>query len=200
MSGRLAATVLWRRLDVPGLEHAQLRTGAGGPRLTGTVLVAESATPLQLDYDVACSPAWETLHVTMTVTHGQAVRRAELETDALHRWWMDGVEVPSVAGCTDVDLSLTPSTNTLPIHRLGLLELGLGEQRDVRAAWVRFPELAVEPLPQRYTRVGERRFRYESWSGGRSAGSPDAFVAELEVDAIGLVMAYPPFWERVAVG
>jgi uncharacterized protein len=202
-TGRLIATALWRRLDVPGLEHVRLRMGADGPHLAGTVLLADARAPLRLDYDVACSPDWATRRVTMTLVHGRAVRRAELVTDALHHWWMDGAELPAVAGCADVDLSLTPSTNTLPLRRLGLLDLELGESRDVRAAWVRFPELRVEALPQRYTRVGERQFRYESWSGRpagpANASSANAFVAELEVDAIGLVVSYSSLWERVAV-
>jgi len=185
---------------VPGLEHAQLRTGADGPRLAGTVLLAEAGAPLRLDYEVACSADWATRRVSMTLAHGHALRGVELVTDALHRWWMDGAELPGVAGCADVDLSLTPSTNTLPLRRLGLLDLALGESRDVRAAWVRFPELGVEALSQRYTRISERGFRYESWSDRRPAGSANAFVADLEVDALGLVVSYPPFWERVAVG
>jgi len=196
---RHVATALWRRLDVPGLEHVQLRMGADGPRLAGTVLVAEADAPLRLDYDIACHADWSTRRVTMTLVHGHALRRVELVADALHRWWMDGAELPSVAGCVDVDLSLTPSTNTLPLRRLGLLDLALGESRDVRAAWVRFPEVRVEALPQRYTRVGERRFRYESWSDSRPAGVANTFVAGLEVDALGLVVSYPPYWERVAV-
>jgi hypothetical protein len=78
-------------------------------------------------------------------------------------------------------------TNTLPIRRLAP---AIGESIDVTAAWVRFPELTLEPLPQRYTRLSERRYRYES-NGG-------AFVAELEVDDAGLVITYEGGWERVA--
>ncbi len=90
-----------------------------------------------------------------------------------------------LAGCIDVDLGITPSTNTLPIRRLNLQ---VGESADVTAAWVRFPELTVEPLAQRYTRLDERRYRYESTTG---------FSAELEVDELGLVVRYGDIWERV---
>ncbi len=96
--------------------------------------------------------------------------------------------VPAIEGLVDVDLGFTPATNTLPIRRL---TRAVGEAVDVTAAWVRFPELTVEPLPQRYVRLDERRYRYAS-SGG-------AFVAELEVDDLGLVVRYEGGWERVAV-
>jgi hypothetical protein len=60
----------------------------------------------------------------------------------------------------------------------------------VTAAWLRFPELTLEPLSQRYVRLDERRYRYESQGG--------SFVAELEVDDLGLVVHYEGGWQRVA--
>jgi hypothetical protein len=57
----------------------------------------------------------------------------------------------------------------------------------VRAAWVRFPNLNVEPLDQTYTRLGERTYRYQSGT----------FEADLEVDDEGLVLDYPGIWRRV---
>jgi hypothetical protein len=60
---------------------------------------------------------------------------------------------------------------------------------EVTAAWVRFPDLAVEPLEQEYTRLDERRWRYQSRGG--------AFSAVLEVDEHGLVIDYGDLWERV---
>jgi hypothetical protein len=109
-----------------------------------------------------------------------------LTADDQRRWWSDGKELVDVAGCVDVDISLSPSTNTLPIRRLSLAR---GEERDVVAAWIRFPDLAIEPLPQRYVRSGESLYRYSSGGG--------AFTADIEVDDLGLVVKYPPAWERV---
>lgn len=87
--------------------------------------------------------------------------------------------------CTDIDLSVTPSTNTIPIRRLAL---DIGGSEEVIAAWVRFPELTVEPLRQLYTRLDAKRYRYESVRSG--------FAAELEVDDAGLVVTYPHLWQR----
>jgi hypothetical protein len=55
---------------------------------------------------------------------------------------------------------------------------------------VRFPELTIEPLPQRYIRLADWRYRYESAGG--------AFVAEIEVDDLGLVTHYEGGWRRIA--
>ncbi len=188
---RLVSTVLWQRLDVPGIEHFRLSMEAGAAHLQGTVLVVHEGAPVRLDYVVTCSPGWETRVVTATVVAGDTTRGLELVADERRRWWAGGRELEGLAGSADVDVSLSPSTNTLPIRRLRLLDVPVGESCDVTAAWVRVPELRVEPLPQRYTRLADRRFRYESAAG--------AFRADLEVDALGLVVSYARVWRRVAV-
>lgn len=89
----------------------------------------------------------------------------------------------------DVDLNFSPSTNLLPIRRLGL---DAGAAAEVHAAWLRFPSLRLERLQQTYTRTGERSYRYESADG--------AFMRDLEVNAAGLVTRYPGIWEAEPVG
>ena len=97
-------------------------------------------------------------------------------------------------GCFDVDIGITPATNTLPIKRL---KLRAEESRDIVVAYVPLPDqIKGDFLPlraeQRYTCLApEHRYRYE--------GLFRAFTAELEVDAAGLVLYYPDTFRRVAV-
>jgi uncharacterized protein len=101
-------------------------------------------------------------------------------------WCCSGQEVAEVRGCLDADLSVTPATNPLPIGRL---DLGIGKSKSVTAAWVKFPELELQPLIQRYIRTAKNTHRYESDTG---------FSAEILVDDLGLVTSYPGGWERIA--
>jgi uncharacterized protein len=103
------------------------------------------------------------------------------------RWRSGGDEVSQYRGCIDVDLGIGASTNTLPIRRLSLT---VGGAAELDAAWVRFPDLELERLPQRYTRLDRDRVRYESLDSG--------FTAELTVDELGMVVRYPEWCERVA--
>ncbi|MGH7544558.1 MAG: putative glycolipid-binding domain-containing protein [Gemmatimonadota bacterium] len=183
----LLRSLLWQRVDLPGLEHFRLWQTPEGAQLEGTVVAALDGAPVEARYTVACSPAWETRSVRVEVSSGAGARSLELTVDAEGRWHVDGRRIDELDGCVDVDLAISPSTNTLPIRRL---DLAVGETRDVTAAWIRFPELAVMRLPQRYTRVAERRYRYESGGG--------SFVREIEVDELGLVVRYPGLWERCA--
>ncbi|MBV8203135.1 MAG: putative glycolipid-binding domain-containing protein [Acidobacteria bacterium] len=186
---RLVRELIWRRLDVAGIEYFRLWESAAGPRLTGTVIFTHAGAPWRLKYAVACAPDWTSRGVHVALTRGAATRHVKLTSGDGQRWRLGAHEVPEVGGCQDVDLAFTPATNILPLRRLGLR---VGESREMTAAWLRFPELTVEPLPQRYTRLDDRRVLYESRGG--------AFTAELEVDELGLVVSYPPLWERVAAG
>jgi len=186
-AGDRLRAVYYRRLDAPGGEHCRLICGRSGLTLRGTVLLVHDEAPLAVEYEIATGDAAETRAVQVALSRGAEVRRLAL-TAAGGRWWLlDGREVPALAGCLDVDLAVTPSTNVLPIVRLGL---AVGASAEVAAAWVRFPDLDVEVLPQRYTRLAAGRYLYESRGG--------AFRAELEVDDLGLPVRYLPFWERAA--
>jgi hypothetical protein len=90
-----------------------------------------------------------------------------------------------VEGCIDLDLNFSPSTNLLPIRRL---HLRIGEQAPVRAAWLRFPSLALEPLDQSYRRTGVTTYLYVSAGG----------TAELRVNEAGFVTDYPNIWAHEA--
>jgi uncharacterized protein len=179
-------SVLWTRRDQISLEYFQLRQGAEGITLSGTVVTSHDGKALRAEYMVHCDRSWVTRSVRINLTRDAASTELNLITDDQRRWWNDGKELAEVAGCVDVDISLSPSTNTLPIRRLSLAR---GDSSDVVAAWMRFPELTVEPLPQRYVRTGDRLYRYSSAGG--------AFTADIEVDELGLVVSYPPLWERV---
>ena len=109
--------------------------------------------------------------------------------DASRRWTLDGRSCLALQGCDDIDLSFSPATNLLPLRRT---RLGVGARVSVRAAWLRFPAVALESLDQTYERVSESRYRYESGGG--------SFVAMLETNTVGFVTHYPGLWQLEGAG
>jgi len=152
--------------------------------LVGTALFAHDEQPCRLDYLVVCDADWQTLSGKVSGWIGTETIEIDLSVDSAHRWRLNGKECPEVAGCIDLDLNFSPSTNLLPIRRLNL---AVGQEAAVRAAWLRFPGFTLEPLEQLYRRVDATTYRYES-AGGR-------FVANLQVNAEGFVTYYPKFWQ-----
>ena len=181
--------ILWRRLDRSGHEAGRLSSQESSWRLTGTAVFAHEQRPCRLDYLVVCDAGWRTVTATVAGWVGDKTVDIEILVDPARRWRLNGAECPAVAGCIDIDLNFSPSTNLLPIRRLGLAP---GQEAGVRAAWLRFPSFTLEPLEQRYRRLDAATYRYESGGG--------AFVTDLEVDAAGFVTRYPNFCEVEAAG
>jgi hypothetical protein len=170
-------------VDAPGHEAARLVPEGGGWRLSGTAVFAHDGRPCRLDYTVSCRADWSTASASVSGRVGDELIHVQIEADERRNWRMNGAPVPPVAGCTDVDLNFSPSTNLLPIRRLAL---SIGDEADVSSAWLRFPSFALERLDQKYRRIERSRYRYES-AGGR-------FSAELEVNAAGFVTRYADIW------
>lgn len=167
--------ILWRWNDREGHEAARLDDHT----LRGTSVLKHENEVCSLAYRIECDDAWRT---QLTLVHGFVGRR-EVEIEIVTnrgRWTMNGAHVAAVDGCIDVDLNFSPSTNLLPIRRL---TLAIDQEATVRAAWLRFPSLTLEPLEQTYRRTGERTYQYRSAS----------FTAEIAVNEAGLVLAYGPW-------
>lgn len=179
----LVRAVCWRRLDVPGHESARLLRAADGWRLEGGVALRHEGEAVALRYTVACDDAWRTRAGTVRGWIGARDVDLAIARDAHDRWTLNGVPCPAVDGCVDLDYGFSPSTNLLPVRRLGL---AVGEAAPVRTAWLRFPALTLEVLAQTYARTAERTWAYASAGG--------AFRATLEVDAHGLVARYGDWW------
>jgi uncharacterized protein len=179
------ATVLWQDVQTGALDRCRLETGPSGLRLSGVVLTAAFGTPLDVRYLVEADRDGLTRRVELELDGG-ATRRALL-ADGAGRWrWEGGPELAEVAGALDVDLTVTPATNTLPIRRLAALEVG--QAADLEMAWVQFPGLEVLGSAQRYERLAADRWRF----------STGEFEAELLVDGDGLVLDYGGLFRSLA--
>lgn len=177
----ILTTLLWQRLESPSLEHFTLESRANGFSLKGHVVLELNGEPAHVIYTIETDTTWLTRTVLVLLSRDQGETRLELRVDDDQWWWQGEHELTNLRGRADVDLSVTPATNTLPLRRLGL---EIGESVEVTAAWVKFPELTLEPLPQRYTRLSEHRYRYESGTAFAE------FSADITTDADGVVTDY----------
>ena len=180
-------SVLWRGIDRPGHEACRVFSQNAEWRLAGTAVFSHNDQPCRLDYLVVCDADWNSLSGKVSGWLGRAAVNIELAVDPERNWRLNGIECPAVAGSNDLDLNFSPSTNLLPIRRLNL---AIGQEAEVKAAWLRFPSFELEALDQVYLRVDESTYRYKSGGG--------SFIADLEVDEVGFVTNYPGLWQAEA--
>ncbi|CAG9199145.1 conserved hypothetical protein [Burkholderia vietnamiensis] len=179
-----ARCVAWQVLHTwQAAEWCRLAPAPAGIDLSGTIAGALDGTPFRIDYAIECGADWLTRSVRVVHRHGAAPpQRLEIRCEA-GRWTIEGAHAAALDGATDIDLGFSPSTNTLPIRRLGLT---VGASAVIHTAWLRFPEFELGRGEQRYTRTAERVYRYES----------GAYAADIAVDDAGLVIDYDE-WRRI---
>jgi len=183
----MTRAISWTRVGDrdQGLEHLLL----GETSADGVVLAFdEHGRPFRLGYQLTWDASWRVRDARLVVTTEHGMRTLRLESDG-KGGWRDGEARarPELDGCIDVDIWPTPFTNTFPIRRE---PMAVGERRAFVVAWVAAPELTVRPARQAYTRLTDRRYRFESLDG-------DGFRAELSVDADDLVVDYEGLFRRV---
>jgi hypothetical protein len=173
----------WRRLDLPGLDEARLRREPESWHLEGHAEFVEDRNRWELGYSVACGPDWVTARGAVKGHSGRGAIEANVVRSATGGWTLNGAEVPGVAGCTDVDLAFTPATNLLSLRRL---DLAVGQEAEVVAAWLTFPEFSLTPLRQLYRRTSQTTYDYSA---------PDLpFAGILTVNPDGFVLDYAGLW------
>jgi hypothetical protein len=177
--------IVWERLDRPGLEHVTLDIRPDAVRAESLVLLGLDEGLARIRYRIACDGHWRMHAADFTLELGTQRRGLSLRRDEKHRWSVDAVPRPDLDGCLEIDFAATPLTNTLALKRLGL---GTSVPKRMRALYVVVPELQVRVDEQEYTLLSATRFRY--------CGLSTDFVAEVTIDADGLVVDYPPGWKR----
>jgi uncharacterized protein len=178
-------TILWHERQDLSTEYCTITSHHGGTRFTGIVLQPVENRPLQVRYLVDVDEQWRTRDVEIDLETLAAASHLHLMADGNGTWRRDGEIMADLAGCLDVDLGITPATNTLPIRRL---DLQPGEGADIMAAWVRFPDLHIQRQQQHYDRLTDDRYRYQSGD----------FTAELAIDPDGIVQDYASAWKVIA--
>lgn len=176
----------WRGVSEPTLELLSLRFENNRFRARSWV-VGAGAEPLVVSYDCVLDGTWRTRSVSIC-SHLPDVRTTVVERVAETMWRVDGVHRSDLDGCVEVDLSITPFSNTLALLRLGPPPGGSGE---LQALYVSFPEMACVPSRQRYERLGPSTFRYVD------LGVHRGFEASLTVDSEGFVRSYEGLFERI---
>lgn len=163
-------TVFWERIDTLGLEYAQIQLDP--LILQGDVVVVEDDVPCSAHYRIEYDDRFVAKNAFINLKRNGTQREC-----AIHREQLQGL--------ADLDLSITPSTNTAPIRRLALQT---GDAVEITAAWIRFPELDLVPLRQIYRRIATNTYDYEA---------PDlGFRTVLDCDGDGIVTNYHGLWRR----
>ena len=182
---------MWVPATEPGIEHLKLTELPHRVTASGLIIGLSDNKPYRIHYEIGCDVGWGVRRVDIQQLDLPSENAVYLVGDGMGHWaTADGEPLPTYDGCHDVDISITPFTNSIPIRRLNLEP---GQSADLKVLHVTVPAMTLKTMDQRYTCL-ERHdtggvYRYESTGSG--------FSADLTVDRDGIVIDYPGGWRRV---
>src|SRR5580692_4233972 len=107
----LVQTGLWQWIKSTGLERFELLQLADEWILRGTILVLAEGGLAEARYHVVCDERWTTRRANISIRDKSGERIVQIITEN-SRWLVNGRADEALAGCTDIDLEWSPSTNT----------------------------------------------------------------------------------------
>ena len=172
-------------MEYHSLENCVLTKIKSGWNINATIVGAYDEKIYKVEYVIKANDNWETIYLNLRTQVGGNKQDLIYIGDGTGNWTCNGISKPEFEGCIDIDISLTPFTNSLPINRL---QWKTNKSQQIKVLFVDVLGEAVTPVQQRYTKLSNAEFRFEN--------VPNDFEAVITVDDLGLVLNYPELFIR----
>jgi len=181
----MLTNVLWTGLEYDSLENCLLTRSAQGLVVEAVIVGLYQEQIYTVEYRLHSNFDWQVLELELKTQLSGVRESILLQRDHQGNWQENGSLVPGLKGCTDVDISLTPFTNSLPINRL---QLAVQQAQEIRVVYVDILHQEIKPVRRHYTRLSDHQYKFEN--------VPNDFEALITVDDLGLVVNYPQLFTR----
>ncbi|MDF2382579.1 putative glycolipid-binding domain-containing protein [Nostoc ellipsosporum NOK] len=180
--------ILWAGRAYYSLENCGIVTTEQGYIINSSIIGYYEEKIYRVEYRIQADEHWHTQMLDIHCIHDHQQFSNLLQSDGHGHWTHNGMAVPELDGCLDVDIRVTPFTNTLPIRRLNLEHR---EAKEIKVVYCDVLTNNIHPAAQRYTCLSDTAYQYENVH--------DDFKAIIQTDRSGFVVDYPELFVRKAV-
>ena len=180
--------ILWKGIEYHSLENCHISFGNKGFEAHSIILGAYQDIIYQVSYKIQTNLYWETVSFDVKAQLNKDLFELHCSSDGKGNWVADEKAIEAWEGCIDIDIPLTPFTNSLPINRL---QLPAFQEKTIKVVYIDILERQVKVLQQKYTKLSKLNYHYEN--------VPNDFEATITVDDSGLVRYYPQLFERTFI-
>jgi len=178
--------IIWKGLYYQSLEYCNIKVGNEQLEIASTILGIHEGKEYKIDYVTTLKPNWEMVGCRIESRLGESVNIQTLRYDGEGNWTNNGKPMNECKGCIDIDISLTPFTNSLPINRL---QLQVNEVQYIKVLYIDILGRTIRSVVQQYTKISDHKYQYEN--------VPNDFEAVITVDEWGIVTEYPGLFVRL---
>ena len=184
----MQTNILWTGREYYSLENCLVHSTDHGVEINSVIIGTYQSKIYRVEYEIKTNENWETISFELKSRHSNNTGHLKFESDGKGNWFTNNKKVDQYNGCIDIDIPLTPFTNTLPIKRLNLTQ---GQEQQIRVIYIDILEGQIKPVRQKYIRRSPTEYQYEN--------IPNDFEAKITVDDFGLVVDYPGLFVRTAI-
>ena len=179
--------LLFTGREYHSLENCLVNVTDAGVEINSTIIGKYGEKIYHVEYHIKTNAQWQTLSVEIKSRHSNKTEHLYYNSDGKGNWKVNGQAAEQFNGCIDVDIPLTPFTNTLPIN---CLQLKQGNEKEIRVLYFDLLENEIKAVSQKYSRLSKTVYHYEN--------IPNDFEADITVDENGFVVDYPALFVRTA--
>lgn len=183
----MTANIIWKSAYYHSEEHCVCTQSAEGNTISSTIAGHVKQMKFEVTYTIDTNCEWETIRTKITSSVNARISRWQLERKE-SGWLLNDRPLQTPAGTKDIDISLTPFTNTLPVRRLVLKP---GDTRVIDVVFFDVLQETVMPVKQIYTCQSKGIYLFGTYERD--------FEALLRVNGEGLVEDYPGLFQMVGV-
>jgi hypothetical protein len=183
----MQTNILWTGCEYYSLENCLINESAAGVEISSVIIGHYEEKIYKVEYLIKTNANWETIFFEIISRVNNQTQTISGESDGKGNWSKAGEPLMQFNDCIDIDISLTPFTNTLPIRRL---QLQPRKTREIQVLYCNLLKGQIMPVRQKYTYVSATEFHYEN--------IPNDFEATIVVDESGFVVDYPSLFVRTA--
>jgi hypothetical protein len=183
----MQTNLLWTGREYYSLENCLVDIDRDGVHINSVIVGAYQNIIYRVEYEIRTTQQWETISVRIFGQYKNQQHHLRFDGDGKGSWSVNGKAEEKFNGCIDVDIPLTPFTNTLPINRL---KLSSYEEKQIKVIYCDLLQGEFTAVNQKYIRLSDSIYHYEN--------VPKDFEADIVVDAKGFVVDYPQLFFRTA--
>jgi uncharacterized protein len=176
--------IVWKGLYLNTIEHCKITKSSHLIVVHGQISGLVEHQPINIHYSIELNEGYEINSVQLQSFNDPFA----VDLSHKNKKWFDlyGNHLSQYDDCDDIDIALTPYTNTIPIKRL---KFNLGDPREINVIYIDPLKKMLTRTRQRYTHIENRRYKYEN--------IPSGFVSNIYTDNDGIVDIYPGIWQMI---
>ncbi len=176
----------WKGLIYNSNEECRIVTNENTVKVNSAINGRFQDNVFSLNYTIITNLSWETIYFAAKSEINGKSRSISYSSDGRGNWSEDGKFIKEFTECIDIDIQLTPFTNTLPINRL---RLATNDEVQIKVLYIDILEQTEAALNQKYKRLSTNSYKYQN--------VPNDFEAIISVDQEGFVTDYPGLFKSI---